>query len=447
MEQKDLNRQFIKLVIPMAAQNLLSSLVNASDALMLGGLNQSSLSAVSLATQISFVISLFYMAITIGASILSAQYWGNGQKEQLEDVLGISLCYSCLVSAIFFVAAFFFPLRLMKLFTNDTQLIAMGIPYLKIVSFSYLCTGFTQIYLCIMKNTGRVLRSTLYSTAALLINLALNAVLIFGLLGAPKLDITGAALATVIARFSELAIVIAENLRKDVVKFHLGTLLHFSKTLNRDFIKYTSPVLANSLAWGCGFTMFSVIMGHLGDDAVAANSLANIVKNLIACVCSGIGSSSGILIGNVLGKGEIQTALKLGDRLSHLSAIVGVISGMVILLVSPLVISLTVTLTPTAKSYLQIMLLICSYYMIGKSVNSTVISGIFCAGGDTRFGFLCDTVTMWLVVVPLGLLAAFVLKLPVLWVYFLLNTDEIIKLPAVYVHYKKYKWAKNIINK
>lgn len=444
MKNQVLNKQFIKIVIPIAAQNLLTSLVSASDALMLGGLNQSSLSAVSLATQITFVISLFYMALTLGTTILSAQYWGSGQKDKVEDVLCIALKYSGVISIIFWAASLWCPGMLMKIFTNDAELIGLGIPYLRIVSWSYLCMGITQIYLCTMKNTERTLRSTIYSTTALIINFILNALLIYGLLGLPQLGIEGAALATVTARVIELGFVLFENDRKNVVRFQLSGILHWNKELNHDFVKYTTPVLANSLAWGCGFTMFSVIMGHLGNDAVAANSIANIVKNVIACVCLGIGTGSGIIVGNVLGTGELDKAKKLGDRLCKLSVAAGVISGLIILVFSPVVVSLSVTLTDTAKGYLQIMLIVCSYYIIGKSINSTVISGIFCAGGDTRFGLICDTITMWLIVVPLGLFTAFVLELPVLWVYVLLNIDEIIKLPAVYKYYKKYNWVKNI---
>ena len=444
MDNKKLSRQFIKIVFPIAMQNLLTSLVSASDALMLGGLNQSSLSAVSLATQITFVIGLFYTALAIGTTILMAQYWGKGQKDKVEDILCVVLRYSGMISIAFWVTSFWSPEWLMRIFTNDVELIALGIPYLKIVSWSYLCMGVTQIYLCTMKNTERTLRSTIYSTVALLINLMLNAILIFGLWGCPKLGIEGAALATVIARVIELGLVLLENHKKDIVRFSLQKIMHWNRELNRDFVKYTIPVLLNSLAWGCGFTMFSVIMGHLGNDAVAANSIANIVKNIIASVCSGIAVGSGIIVGNVLGTGKLNEAKKLGDKLAKLSIIAGCITGVFILAISPLVVLLSVSLTQTAKSYLQVMLVVCSYYIIGKSINGTVISGIFCAGGDTKFGLICDTITMWVIVVPLGIFTAFVLKLPVLWVYVLLNIDEIIKLPVVYKYYKKYNWVKNI---
>lgn len=445
MNDREIKKQFIKIVIPIALQNLLSSLVSASDALMLGGLNQSSLSAISLATQVSFVINLFYLALASGTTILAAQYWGSGKKERVEDVLHVVLRYSCGISVFFWLLSLCCPELLMRIFTNDTELITLGIPYLRIAGWSYLCMGITQIYLCIMKNTGRTLRSTVYSIMALLLNFCLNAILIYGLVGAPRMGIEGAALATVISRVVELVCIMTENFKKDVTKFRLVGMIHFDRELNRDFVKYTTPMLANTLAWGIGFTMFSVIMGHLGNDAVAANSIANIVKSVISCVCMGIGTGSGIIVGNILGTGNLEKAKEVGNKMAKLSVVSGAISGGIILVLSPVIVACAFTLTPVAKSYLQVMLIVCSYYIIGKSINVTVISGIFSAGGDTKFGLICDTITMWAIVVPLGFITAFVLKLPVLWVYVLLNIDEVIKLPVVYKNFKKYNWVRKIV--
>lgn len=441
-------RQFYKklfvLVLPMALQNLLSAVVGASDALMLGVLDQSSLSAISLAVQVQFVLSLFYGALTIGATILSAQYWGKKEIEKVEQILAIALRGSMLVSFVFFAAAFFAPGVLMRIFTNETELITLGIPYLRIVSWSYLCMGVSQIYLCIMKNSGRTFRSTVYGSVAVVLNLILNGILIYGMFGVPRMEIRGAAYATLIARMVELALVVFEHRKKAEVRIRFKFLRQTEKYLEKDFIHYMAPVMANELIWGGGITMCSVIIGHMGNDAVAANSIANIVKNIIACVCMGIGTGSGIIVGNELGRGDLKKAKEYGDRLCHISSVSGAISGLLILVLSPLILHFSGNLTETAHNYLQGMLVICSYYMIGKSINSTVIAGIFCAGGDTKFGMFCDLVTMWVVVVPLGLIAAFVLNLPMLVVYFILNLDEVAKLPAVYWHYKKYHWVKNL---
>mgnify|MGYP000910004704 FL=1 len=443
-EKRIFYRKLWGLVFPIAIQNLMTALVSASDAFMLGFVSQTSLSAVSLATQIQFVHNLFMLALTIGATTLAAQYWGKGDTDSVEEILAIVLKISMAVSVVFFIAAMFFSGFLMRIFTNDIRLIQAGIPYLRIVSVSYLFMGFSQIYLCIMKNSGRTAKSTIYGSVAVVINIGFNVIFIFGLAGFPAMGIAGAALATTVSRALELLLTIYENMHRSLVCVRLKYIRNSSKKLKKDFWHYTTPVLGNELVWGCGFTMFSVIMGHLGSDAVAANSVANILKNIIACVCNGIGIGAGIIVGNELGKGEMERAREYGNRLFKLAVFAGAVSGLILLAVSPVLRIFTGSLSAQAHSYLKNMMYICTYYMIGKSVNATVIAGVFCAGGDTKFGLKCDAVTMWVILIPIGMITAFVLKLPIMVVYFIISMDEIIKLPAVYRHYKKYNWVRNL---
>ena len=419
------------------------ALVSASDAVMLGMLSQDALSAVSLAGQVTFVENLFFAAMAIGLSMFAAQYWGKKDKVSVEKIFAYVMKITAIVSFAFFIAGLCIPKALMHIFTNDSTLISRGAIYLRAVSLSFFLTGISQVYLCILKNTGKATKSSLISSISVIVNIVLNAVFIFGLFGFPKLEIAGAALATVIARVVEVIWCIFETIKKDSVKLKTQYIMHNDKHLRSDFWKYTSPILGNEVVWGIGFTMYSVIMGHLGTDAVAANSIANIVKNLIACFCLGLGSGGGIMVGNELGAEKLELAKAYGKKLCKLSIICGAVSGLFLLAVSPLILSLT-DLSDAANEYLKYMLYMCSYYMIGKSINGTTIAGIFCAGGDSKFGFFCDTITMWCITVPLGMLAAFILKLPVLAVYFIVNLDEIVKLPAVYRHYKKYKWVKDL---
>lgn len=443
-ENKTLVKKLLVLVLPMALQNLMASLVSASDALMLGFLNQSSLSAVSLAGQVQFVLSLFLGAFTIGESVLAAQYWGKGEKHRLEEILGIVLRFSILVSFLFTMAALCAPDLLMRIFTNDEELIRLGASYLRITSFSYFFMGISQIYLCIMKNTGRALLSTIYSSSSVILNIIINAILIFGLLGFPKLGIAGAAIATSISRGVELALILFENVRQKEIRIRMKHILRPPSWLQKDYIHYTWPSLANQVIWGCGFTMTSVIMGHLGTDAVAANSIAQIAKNLAACLCLGIGTGAGIIIGNELGQGNLAQAKKTGNKLCIISLITGASSCVILFACIPVIQGFAGTLSPQAQDYLRFMLFVCSYYLIGKSFSATVIGGIFSAGGDTRFGLICDTINMWAIIVPVGCIAAFVLHLPVPVVYFLLNLDEFTKMPLEIWYYRKYRWVKNI---
>ena len=444
MKENNFYKKLFAIVLPIACQNLISAMVSASDAIMLGTLNQESLSAVSLATQVQFVLSLFFSALMIGETILAAQYWGKGNTDTVEYILALVTKISFGIAVVFFAGAYFAPSLLMKIFTNDIVLIKHGSSYLRIVSWSYLLASISQIYLCIMKNSGRTLRSTIYSMVSMILNIFLNAVFIFGLFGFEKRGIEGAAIATVIARLVEVILVLGENQRKKVVRLKLSNLRYADSQIKKDFWKYTSPVLANELVWGCGFSMFSVIMGHLGSDALAANSYANIVSNLISCFCLGIGAGSSIIIGNELGSGRLETAKEEGGKLCRIAIVSGILSGGIILLLSPLILNQVGNLTIEAQDYLKGMLYICAFFIIGKAINSTTISGIFCAGGDTKFGFICDTITMWGIIIPIGMLAAFVFHFPVIVVYFILNFNEFIKIPAVYVHYKKYKWVQNL---
>ncbi|MDE7364513.1 MAG: MATE family efflux transporter, partial [Ruminococcus sp.] len=414
-----------------------------TDAVMMGFLNQDSLSAVSLAGQVQFVFYLFVFATTSGVSILSAQYWGIKDRDTVEKILGIGLKIVTPISLLFTFMALIFPELLMKCFTSDKTLISLGADYLRNVSFSYLFLGISQIYLCIMKNCGHAGKCSLISSFSVILNILFNWLLIFGVGIFPRMEVSGAALATTISKAFELIWTIIVMLKKDNLKIRLKYIIHTEKVLMKDYLKYALPVLGNQLAWGMGFTMYSVILGHMGSDATAANSIANIIKNLVICVCQGVSSATAVILGAEMGKGNLETAKEYGSKLCRISLICGLISGGVVLCVIPFV-PLFTSISATAQGYLRIMLVVCSYYTVGKAMNMTIIGGIFPAGGDSRFGFKCDTITMWCVTVPIGLIFAFLLKLPVIAVYIAINIDEIIKLPAVYKHYKKYSWLNNL---
>ncbi len=442
---KKIYKQLFRIVLPISFQFLMMSLVSASDAFMLGFLDKDSLSAVSLAGQVIFVNSLFFEAFNYGCSVLAAQYWGKGDKKTVEEVLAISMRYTLLVGLIFTLATFFVPKQIMHIFTNDTELIVRGARYLRMASPSYIICGFAQIYFGILKVCDRAGLSSLIGSLSVILNIGLNAVLIFGLAGFPQMGIEGAALATDMARIFEAIFIIVLILMKKSVPLDIRKMLMIgtSKKLHKDYWKYTVPLLFNQLGWGGGVTMYSVIMGRLGSDAVAANSIASIVRSMLASFCWGIASGVSIIIGQMLGRNELEDAKKAGGSFVRFSIIVGVISGFILLAITPALLAF-VNLEGTAHFYLKIMMFYASYYIIGNSLNSTIIGGIFPAGGDTKFGMWCDIITLWCVVVPMGMIGAFVLKLPVLAVAFILTLDEFVKIPAVYRHYMKYTWVKNI---
>ena len=442
-EKRIFYRKLWGLVFPIAIQNLMTALVSASDAFMLGFVSQTSLSAVSLATQIQFVHNLFMLALTIGATTLAAQYWGKGDTDSVEEILAIVLKISMAVSVVFFIAAMFFSGFLMRIFTNDIRLIQAGIPYLRIVSVSYLFMGFSQIYLCIMKNSGKTAKSTLIGSSSMILNIIFNVIFIFGIFGIPGMGIPGAAIATVLAVCIQLVWTLSESIKQNSIKIKVSYLFHTDKTIQKDFNRYTLPIVGNYFFWGGGVTIFSAIIGHLGNDAVAASSLVNIVRNTLACVSKGLGTAGVILVGNELGKNNIGLAKQYAKHSVKLAGIIGVVTCILLILMRPLILKFS-GLTETATGYLSGMLLICSYYMIAGSINNMVIGGIFCAGGKSKFGCICDGVVLWLIVMPAALSAAFYFKLPVLAVYFILCLDECIKIPIVFWYYRKYTWAQNL---
>lgn len=439
--KRSLRKEIVRLALPIALQQFMTALVGACDAIMLGKLSQDAMSAVSLATQVTFVFNLFMFAFMAGENMFVAQYYGKGDYTGISQVFSLVTKICGCIAVVFLAGTLFFPEQLMRILTNEETLIVLGSEYLRVIGISYVFSGIAQIFLAIMKNCGAVNMSTLINGVMVILNIALNAVFIFGLSGFPKMGIKGAALATVLATVVQFLWSVGYVLcRIRAVKFSLRSC---EKKLFGRFWQKTVPLLINNLAWGIGFSMYSVIMGHLGTDAVAANGIANISKNLVVCFCLGLGNAGSIIVGNRLGADRLQEAKEVGETLTKTAIIAGIVSGLVLIALSPFITKM-VDLTPTARGYLQKMLLICSYYIAGKSVNCMTIGGIFAAGGDSKFGMLCDSVTLWCIIVPLGCICAFILKLPVMIVYFVLNLDEIIKLPVVYKHYKKYKWIKNL---
>ena len=439
--KRSLRKEIVRLALPIALQQFMTALVGACDAIMLGKLSQDAMSAVSLATQVTFVFNLFMFAFMAGENMFVAQYYGKGDYTGISQVFSLVTKICGCIAVVFLAGTLFFPEQLMRILTNEETLIILGSEYLKVIGISYVFSGIAQTFLAIMKNCGAVNMSTLINGVMVILNIALNAVFIFGLSGFPKMGIKGAALATVLATVVQFLWSVGYVLcRIRAVKFSLRSC---EKKLFGRFWQKAVPLLINNLAWGIGFSMYSVIMGHLGTDAVAANGIANISKNLVVCFCLGLGNAGSIIVGNRLGADRLQEAKEAGGTLTRTAIIAGIVSGLVLIALSPFITKM-VDLTPTARGYLQKMLLICSYYIAGKSVNCMTIGGIFAAGGDSKFGMLCDSVTLWCITVPLGCICAFILKLPVMVVYFVLNLDEIIKLPVVYKHYKKYKWIKNL---
>lgn len=436
--------QLWRLALPIILQNFISAAVNSADVLMLGYVSENALSGVSLANQLQFLLSGFFFGIASAASMLVSQYWGKQDRKSIQAVMGIAFKISLLVTTAVAAAAVLFPQAVMRIFTPDHSLIQVGVRYLRIIGISYVLMSVSQVYTCTMRSMERAKISTFITSSALVVNIFLNAVFIFGLFGAPKLGVVGVALATVIARAIEVALCFLDALCSHTLTYSYQVLLGPHPKLMADFIHYAVPALLNDMVWTLAFSSYSIILGHLGSDSVAASAVASTVRNLCTTACYGMASAGTVLIGKSIGDNRMLEARRNASLLCRLTLAFGVLTGLVIFLARPIVFAIYSQLSPEGLDLLNFMLLISVYYVIGQEINTLVIAGIFRAGGDCKFGLYCDFVDMWLVAVPVSFFCAFVLKWPVKWVYFVICLDEFYKIPFVYRHYKKYGWLHNI---
>ncbi len=443
IDKKVFYRNLTRLALPISLQSLMLASVAAGDALMLGKVAQDQMTAVSLATQIQFVQNMFLGAITAAGAILGAQYWGKGDKHKLEDIFNIMLWFCGIVSIIFFLACELMPGLLMHIFTHDASLIALGSSYLRIAGWSYLLTGISQCSLTMMKVSEHVKPGAIISSCAVLLNICLNAVFIFGLFGAPRMEAKGAALATTISRIIELVLCLAVSSGASYIRPAFNRFFKLPKQLQADFTRQCLPLMGGSLCWGVGFTSYTAIMGHMGTDAAAANSVSAVARDLICCMCNGIGSAAGIMVGNELGAGRLALGKAYGIKLKNISYIIGFVSTALVLAVTPAVLGMII-LTEQAREYLLGMMVIMSVYMIGRCVNTVTINGVLDGGGDTLFDMYSLIVCMWLIAIPLALLGAFVLHWSPLAVYACTCLDEVGKIPWVMLRLRKYKWVQDL---
>lgn len=443
LEAKTFYKSLINVVGPIAIQNLIAAAVSSADVIMLGFVGQTAIAASSLAGNIQFMLIMVATGTSSGLIMLAAQYWGKKDVESIRTLHGIALRVSVVFGFIFSFAAMFFPHLLMKIFTDDTTLISTGSKYLRSVSLSYLLFSVSQVFQAGFKSIERVKIVTIMTTTALSLNIFLNAVFIFGWFGLPKMGIVGVGLATTIARFIEFVFCLIYAKTQKDVKFRLSNVFRSKKVLTLDFIKFSLPALGNELVWGSAFAMYSVILGHLGEDIVAANSVVSTLRQLCCVLCFGMAYGGAVVLGKTMGSGDLALAERNAKRLIITTLASGLLGSILIICLKP-VLPLIAELSESAAHYRDLLVYINSFSIFGAAVNTVLICGVFRAGGDSKFGFIIDLISMWFVSVPLGLIAAFVLKLPPIWVYFILYLDEFEKMPIVVIHYFRKKWLRNI---
>lgn len=443
MDVKKTNyRRIATVALPIIFQNLIDASVNSVDTLMLNSVGQDAISATSLGTSYAGLIFMLLYGIGTGVTMLAAQYYGKGDYKTIELIEGLGHRFAIAICAFGAFTCLFCPRLVLRIFTNEEALIELGAQYLLWIAPGLFFWAVSSVYCSVLRCIDKVMITTVIEIIALISNMCLNAVFIYGLFGAPKLGVQGVAIATSLSRLIQLICCMIVS-RKAAVKLTLKTMFVRNKLLLNDFMSMAFPAIGNDAVWSLAFTMYSVILGHLGNDAVAANAIANVVRNLGCVACYGVASAAGIIVGQILGEGDIEGGKAMGKTMFNLSIITGIIGGLVVIAIMPFALQ-RAALSETSLDYLKFMLWVNAYYITGTSVNSTLIAGVFRAGGDSKFGLICDSIDMWCYAVPIGFLAAFVFKLPVKWVYFIICTDEFVKWPWVFKRYFSMKWAKNI---
>lgn len=442
--EKSFGRMVLSLVLPLAVQNLINVAVNGADVFMLQMIGETSLSAASMAGQVFFIMSLILFGMTSGASVLTAQYWGKKDIRTVERVLAMTMRMAVLVSMVFFAASFFFPRLIMGLLTDVPEVIEEGIPYLKIMSFTYPLVAITDVILYVLRSVEKVNISTVVYLTSLLTNIGLNLLFIKGWLGFPQLGIVGVAIATLAARLVELLITVIYLRANGMIRLHPKDLIKGSKLLRKDFFSYALPVVMNETMWGLAISLSATVIGHLGKEAIAAQSVATTVRQLAMVVVFGIANATAIIVGKEIGAGNSENAVRYSKKLMKFGVIAGLCGAALMLCVRPILPMIMGNLSEKAADYLMFMILALAVYVMFSSISAVGIVGIFRAGGDTRVGLLLDIGVLWGFSLPAGAIAAFLLGWDVKIVFSLLISDEMIKAPIVFWRFKSMKWMNNV---
>ncbi len=437
-------RRTFAIALPVAFQSMLNMIVNLADTLMIGRLGDTPLAAVGLGNKLFFVYITLVFGISSGSSILTAQYYGNNDMKNIRRVLGIALSLALFVGALFTGAAFFVPDFLMGLFIDSPEVIAEGAAYLRAVAFSYPFTAMSLVYISSLRAMGEVKLPLVTSLLSIVVNVVLNRVLIFGAFGIPALGVEGAGLATLIARFAELAcIYILLHIRKHPLFCSPGHLFGWSGELLRQFWRTAAPVVMNEFIWAFGVSIYSVAYGKLGKQAVAAVTIASVLQDLMFVGISGLAAATVVILGHEMGAGNLPRAKRYSRYFYLLSIMAGVIiSLLAALFCQPFAEFYKVS--PAVRQDVIRCLLVFALFFPFKAVAAITVIGLLRSGGDTLICFFLDFSGVWLIGIPLAFAGVLIWRLPVHLVYALVMTEEIYKVIASYIRYKQYKWLRNL---
>ncbi|WP_240414863.1 MATE family efflux transporter [Paenibacillus periandrae] len=435
-------KRFVLLTLMIGLQNIITLGVNLSDNLMLGGYSESSLSGVALANQIQFLLQMLVMGAGEGMVIMASRYWGAKDIGSIKKVISIGMRLAVLLSVVMLAIVFFFPQGCLSLFTNDQSVISEGMAYLKIICFSYVFFAITNILLSSLRSVETVKIGLMVSLSTLIINVCLNYVLIYGHFGFPALGVSGSAIATLIARIIETVVVCVYIKRIDTkILLKLKDFFSIDAVLFKQYIKIGSPILLSNALWAGAMAMQTAILGHMGGPAIAANSIATTIFQLISVVIFASASASAILIGKTIGEGQLDKVKAYSKTLQILYVFIGLGTGFILFVTKDYVINLY-AISYDAKALALQFMTVLSITVIGTAYQMPSLTGIVRSGGDTKFVLYNDFIFMWLVVLPASALCAFVFNLSPVVTFMFLKCDQILKCFVAIVKVNRFKWIR-----
>lgn len=437
-------RKAAMIAIPIALQNMLNTITNLVDTMMIGKLGATAIASVGLANKYFFVFSLFIFGICSGSSILAAQFWGRRDQENIRKVLGLAMLIAFLGSLLFFIPAFLNPRFVMAVFTNDVDSQVLGASYLAIACLTYPFIALSNVIVAMLRAIEKVRVPVITSLIAILINIILNALLIFGLCGFPRLGVAGAAIGTLAARITELALLLFVIFGKRSV-FHANprTFFGWHPAFLRSFAVNATPVILNEFMWGLGTTLYSVAYGRMGNDAVAAITIATTIQDIVIVLWAGLSAATAVILGNQLGAGQLERAESDSLKFFTLSFAMSLFAMVLIYVIRWPIIGVY-EITPAVAEDVSRCLIVFILFTIPKMYNYILIVGVLRSGGDTRMCLFLDTSGVWLIGVPLAFLGALVWKLPIYIVYALVLSEEVYKMLIGTWRYRQKKWVRNL---
>ena len=437
-------KTFLSMLTLVALQNLVAYSVNMADNIMLGAYSQEVLSGAAIVNQVFFVVQQVALALANSLSALASQYWGKQETRPIRTLTGITVKVSMVISAVIIAVCWLWPRQLLGLFTPEERIISQGLEYLSLLKWTFLLFIIYSVLVAALRSAGIVNIAFYVSVVSLVVNVGINYTLIYGRFGFPELGIRGAAIGTFVARTLEVLIVLAYALLKEkrLRMFSEGFLAR-DRALFKDYLKVMWPILLSSLVWGISVPLQTAILGHLSDTAIAANSVATTFYQYLKVVVRAMATVSAVLIGNSIGRGDLDAVKAEARTLNVICVGIGVVLGLMLFFLRGPLLSLY-SLTEEATELSKELIALMSVIMVGMSYQMPLSSGIFQGGGDVKFGMKLNIISIWCVVMPLSFLTAFVWKLPVPVVVLAIQSDQLFKGIPDFIHFRSYKWIKKL---